>query len=157
MSAFHWRAGALGAALLGLAACAAPPSPPSTAPPVPPPPPSQALTPASLAPPTLVATGKASWYGVKHKGRSTASGDRFDPGKLTAAHATLPFGSYALVTNLDNGRSVVVVINDRGPHGRGRIIDLSPAAAQAIGLHISGVAPVRVESPPPAGRTPPPS
>ena len=90
-------------------------------------------------------TGKASWYGNKFHGRKTSSGERYDMNMMTAAHKTLPIPSYAKVTNLANGKSVVVRINDRGPYGRGRIIDLSRAAAERLGMLRSGVAPVRVE------------
>jgi rare lipoprotein A len=80
----------------------------------------------------------ASWYGPGFHGRLTASGERFNTGALTAAHKSLPFGARVRVVNLNNGRSVVVRINDRGPFIRGRVIDLSKAAAQAIGM--SGLA-----------------
>jgi rare lipoprotein A len=80
------------------------------------------------------ARGIASWYGLGFHGRRTASGERFDMHALTAAHPSLPFGTRLLVENPANGRSVVVRVNDRGPHVRGRIIDLSHAAARAIGL-----------------------
>src|SRR5687767_1435960 len=76
--------------------------------------------------------GIASYYGSAHQGRKTASGERFDMNKLTAAHRTLPFGQKVRVTNLGNQRSVIVRINDRGPFVRGRIIDLSQAAAQEL-------------------------
>lgn len=79
--------------------------------------------------------GKASWYGGRFHGRRTASGERFNKHALTAAHKTLPLGSKVIVTNLKNNSSVVVEINDRGPFVRGRIIDLSQAAAQAIGMY----------------------
>jgi rare lipoprotein A len=79
----------------------------------------------------------ASWYGAE-SGNRTASGERFVPGRMTAAHRTLPFGTLVRVTY--RGRSVVVRINDRGPFVRGRVIDLSPAAASAIG--VGGLAPV---------------
>lgn len=81
--------------------------------------------------------GAASWYGPGFHGRKTASGERFNTHALTAAHRSLPFGSRVKVTNSKTGRSVVVRINDRGPFVHGRIIDLSKASAQAIG--ISGV------------------
>jgi rare lipoprotein A len=74
------------------------------------------------------------------KGGKTANGEAFSPEKLTAAHRTLPFGTMVRVTNLSNGRTVVVRINDRGPFNKGRVIDLTPAAAQQ--LHFSGLAPV---------------
>jgi rare lipoprotein A len=89
--------------------------------------------------------GKASWYGGRFQGRLTASGERFDQDELTAAHRTLPFHSRVRVTNLENGRSVEVRINDRGPYGPGRIIDLSRAAARVIGMIERGVVPVTVE------------
>jgi peptidoglycan lytic transglycosylase len=96
--------------------------------------------------------GKASWYGPEHQGKKTASGQRFDQQQLTAAHRTLPLGTRAKVTNLETGQAVHVTINDRGPHARGRIIDLSQAAAQKIGLKKDGTARVRVEaSPSPQG------
>ena len=79
------------------------------------------------------------------QGQMTASGARFNPGALTAAHRSLPFGTRVRVTNRSNGRSVVVVINDRGPFVGGRIIDLSRAAAQAISMTGAGVAPVSLE------------
>lgn len=88
--------------------------------------------------------GKASWYGPGLHGRKTASGERFNQNRLTAAHPRLPLGSRARVTNLKNGKTVEVTINDRGPHRRGRIIDLSRAAARQ--LSIAGVANVRVEA-----------
>jgi rare lipoprotein A len=81
--------------------------------------------------------GAASWYGPGFQGRKTANGERFNTHAMTAAHRSLPFGSRVKVTNQKTGRSVVVRINDRGPFAHGRIIDLSKASAQAIG--ISGV------------------
>ena len=89
-------------------------------------------------------SGEASWYGRDHQGRSTASGEPFDMHKLTAAHPTLPFGTYLLVTNLRNGRSVRVRVNDRGPGVPGRIIDLSYAAAETLDYLAAGLAPVRI-------------
>ena len=83
--------------------------------------------------------GLASFYWQPQR---VASGGRFNPNALTAAHKTLPFGTRVEVTNNRNGRSVVVTINDRGPYVRGRVIDLSKAAAQKIGMTNSGVAPV---------------
>ena len=79
-------------------------------------------------------TGTASWYGEPHHGRPTASGETFDKARLTAAHRTFPFGTRVAVTNLDNGRAVEVRVNDRGPFVRGRVIDVSPAAARALGF-----------------------
>jgi len=90
-------------------------------------------------------TGYASWYGGKFQGRKTASGEIFDTNLLTAAHKTLPFGTVVKVTNLGNGLSVTVRINDRGPFVEGRIIDLSRAAAEKLGMMGSGVAYVKVE------------
>jgi rare lipoprotein A len=89
--------------------------------------------------------GIASWYGPGFHGKKTASGEIYDQTKFTAAHKTLPLGSKARVTNLDNGNAVEVEINDRGPFVNGRIIDLSRAAAGALGLVENGTAPVRVE------------
>jgi rare lipoprotein A len=89
--------------------------------------------------------GTASYYGAKFQGRRTASGERFNQEALTAAHKTLPFGTRVRVTNLRNGESVEVKINDRGPYIRGRIIDLSKGAAREIGMLRSGTAKVRVK------------
>ncbi|MGB3639047.1 MAG: septal ring lytic transglycosylase RlpA family protein [Rivularia sp. (in: cyanobacteria)] len=89
--------------------------------------------------------GIASFYGAYFAGRKTASGERFNPSRMTAAHRTLPFGTRVRVTNMRNGRSVVVRINDRGPFIRGRVIDLSKGAAGVIGMIGRGIAPVRVE------------
>lgn len=87
---------------------------------------------------TAFATGMASFYGRKFDGRRTASGETFDMGELTAAHRTLPFGSKVRVTNADNGQSVIVRINDRGPFHGGRLIDVSRAAAQRLGIIARG-------------------
>lgn len=95
--------------------------------------------------PTMMETGLASWYGPKFHGKLTASGEVFNQEKFTAAHPTLPWGSRVKVTNLDNGKSVEVRINDRGPFGRGRIIDVSRAAARALGMVGRGVTTVRLE------------
>jgi len=89
--------------------------------------------------------GVASWYGPGFGGKKTARGDIFDSKKLTAAHKTLPLGSKARVTNLSNSKSVEVEINDRGPYIEGRIIDLSEAAAQALGMIDHGTAKVEIE------------
>jgi rare lipoprotein A len=86
--------------------------------------------------------GKASWYSLP--GNKTANGERMNPGAMTAAHRSLPFGTRVRVDNLRNGRSVVVRINDRGPFTGGRIIDLSKGAASQIGMIGSGTASVRV-------------
>jgi len=92
-----------------------------------------------------VKTGQASWYGPGFYGGRTANGERLQPGTLTAAHPHLPFGTRVRVTNLWNGRSAVVRINDRGPYHGGRVIDLAHGAADAIGLISSGVANVKLE------------
>lgn len=89
-------------------------------------------------------TGYASWYAGKYHGRQTASGEIFDTNKFTAAHKTLPFDTVVKVTNLENGKSTVVRINDRGPFIEGRIIDLSLAAAKDIDIVNSGVAKVKI-------------
>ena len=130
----------------------APAAPPATG--------AKPATPATPAPPRAsVQTGKASWYGDAHHGKKTASGEAYDMAELTAAHRSLPLGTRVRVVNLENGRSVVVRINDRGPFARGRIIDLSRAAARELGHLGSGVFTVRIEvledaadeSPPAAG------
>lgn len=90
--------------------------------------------------------GRASWYGGSHHGHATASGERFDRTELTAAHPTLPMNSLVRVTNLANGRSIVVRINDRFPRTRGRVIDLSQRAAEILGMKGRGVATVKVEA-----------
>jgi rare lipoprotein A len=95
-------------------------------------------------PPGTVQEGLASWYGIEEAGRATASGEIMDPERLTAAHRSLPFGSLVRVVALENGKSVEVIVNDRGPHVDGRIIDLSFAAAKAIDLVGPGVARVRI-------------
>jgi rare lipoprotein A len=94
--------------------------------------------------PRAIQTGKASWYGDAHHGRKTASGETFDMNALTAAHRTLPLGTRVLVTNLANGRSIEVRINDRGPMVPDRIIDLSLGAARALGGVGAGVFRVRI-------------
>jgi rare lipoprotein A len=90
-------------------------------------------------------TGMATWYGNQFHGRRTASGERFDMHALTAAHRTLPLGACVRVTALGSARSVIVRINDRGPFVRGRVIDLSYAAAQALGVVSAGSAQVKLE------------
>ena len=89
--------------------------------------------------------GKASWYGPGFHGRLTANGERYNQYALTAAHRSLPFGTRVRVTNVNNGRSVIVRINDRGPFIRGRVIDLSTAAASNIGMIHHGVVQVRLQ------------
>lgn len=92
-----------------------------------------------------VSKGQASWYGPGFYGNRTASGERLRPGTLTAAHRTLPFGTRVRVTNLWNGRSAVVRINDRGPFHGSRVIDLAQGAASRLGVASSGTAQVRLE------------
>lgn len=113
--------------LLAIGACAAPGPPPAA------------------ERPTYVEEGTASWYGPGHQGRRTADGERFDMHALTAAHRSLAFGTVLRVTDLDNGRTVKVRVNDRGPFVRGRILDLSAAAAEALGMRGAGVMRVRIE------------
>ncbi|SBO43511.1 septal ring lytic transglycosylase RlpA family protein [Cyanobium sp. NIES-981] len=108
-----------------------------------------------IAPPVRIASnapavvkvirGDASWYGPGFYGRRTANGERFQRGTLTAAHRTLPFGTRVRVTNLHNGRTTVVRINDRGPFHGNRVIDLAHGAASEVGLTASGLAPVKLE------------
>lgn len=95
--------------------------------------------------PGAVEEGGASYYAHKFHGRTTASGEIYDENKMTAAHKTLPFGTTVRVTNLANGKKVVVRINDRGPFVEGRIIDLSYRAAGELGMHAAGVVDARVE------------
>jgi rare lipoprotein A len=99
---------------------------------------------AEIAQETEIGGGMASYYGNELAGNRTANGERFDPGQLTAAHRSLPFGTMVRVTNTSNGDSVVVRINDRGPFSRGRVIDVSQAAAREIGMHRSGTARVKL-------------
>ena len=131
---------------LSLAACATAPVPPRV--------PTDAATAAPAPVPSRVPieavvgateSGDATWYGREHQGRLTKSGEPFDMHKLTAAHPTLPIGTHLLVTNLKNGRSVQVRVNDRGPGAPGRIIDLSYAAAETLGYVQAGLIPVRVQ------------
>jgi rare lipoprotein A len=95
--------------------------------------------------PAGVQEGKASWYGGSHHGGPTASGERFNKNAMTAAHRTFKMNTRVRVTNKRNGRTVEVRINDRGPYGRGRIIDLSEAAARKLDMIDAGVVPVRIE------------
>jgi len=122
----------------GLAGCATQPAPS--------PPPVTATPPPSAAEPLFTQTGLASFYGHAHDGKIAASGQSFDSGGLTAAHRTLAFGTLVKVTNLDNGQSVTVKITDRGPFVRGRIIDVSLAAARALGMREKGVTRVKLEA-----------
>ncbi len=102
-------------------------------------------------------TGIGSWYGEQFHGRATANGEIFDMNEVTAAHTTLPMPSMARVTNLDNGRSIVVRVNDRGPYVNGRVIDLSRRSAQLLGYDRQGTAKVRVQylGPAPLAGAPP--
>jgi rare lipoprotein A len=93
----------------------------------------------------LTQSGQASWYGRQHHGKRTASGETYDMNKLTAAHRTLPLGTWVLVTNRDNGRTVEVRINDRGPFRRHRVLDLSYAAARRLGAIGEGVIPITLK------------
>lgn len=100
----------------------------------------------SSTPPTgHTESGQASFYGDEFHGRKTANGERFDQAKLTAAHKRLPFGSMVRVINTQNGKSVLVRVNDRGPFVSGRIIDLSSSAFRSIASLSAGVVPVRIE------------
>lgn len=94
----------------------------------------------------MVSVGKASYYGNRFHGKTTADGGKFDKMDFTAAHRTLPFGTIVQVTNLRNGKQVVVKINDRGPYSKSRIIDLSTAAAKKLGIVNSGIGRVRIEA-----------
>ena len=97
----------------------------------------------SVTPVVASQVGVASYYGSKFDGKRTASGQIFRSNKLTAAHRTHRFGTRLKVTNLKNGKSVIVIVNDRGPFVKGRIIDLSKAAARKIGIH--GLGKVKIE------------
>ena len=90
-------------------------------------------------------TGVASYYAHKYHGRATASGERFDMNAMTAAHRTLPFGTRVRVTNRNNGKSVLVRINDRGPFAKGRVIDLSLGAAKKLAMVDAGLAKVELQ------------
>lgn len=90
-------------------------------------------------------TGVASWYGKPFHGRATANGEVYNQNSLTAAHPTLPLPSVVRVTNLENGRSVILRVNDRGPFAKGRIIDVSSQAAKVLGFYEQGTARVKVE------------
>jgi rare lipoprotein A (peptidoglycan hydrolase) len=116
-------------------------------PPVEAPPAEVAPLPAAPAEPEarLHEQGEASYYGEELAGRPTASGETFDPNKLTAAHRTLPLGTRLRVTNTRNGESVVVRVNDRGPFAKHRVLDLSKGAARQIGMLRSGTARVEIE------------
>lgn len=96
--------------------------------------------------PTFEQVGKASWYGPGFHGKETANGEIFNQNKLTAAHRTLPLGTEVEVTNLKNGKSVEVTVNDRGPYVGKRVIDLSRAAATELGMKEKGLATVKIEA-----------
>lgn len=100
---------------------------------------------ASRGPSGFSQSGQASFYGARHHGNQTASGERFNQRAMTAAHRSLPFGTRVRVTNLDNGKRVTVRINDRGPFVRGRIIDLSQGAFGRIADTRQGIVPVKIE------------
>jgi peptidoglycan lytic transglycosylase len=104
--------------------------------------------------PVIEQTGEASSYGQEFQGKTTANGEKFDKGDLTAAHPTLPMGTKAKVTNLKNGKSVDVRINDRGPYVKGRDIDVSQGAAKKLDITKSGIAPVKIEAKLPSSETP---
>jgi rare lipoprotein A len=103
-------------------------------------------TPQPAEHPFFTETGEGSLYSNRLVGRKTAAGGRFAQDGLTAAHQSLPFGTVLKVTNMDNGLSVKVAIDDRGPYAKGRIIDLSSAAAQALGMQEEGIANVKLEA-----------
>jgi rare lipoprotein A len=124
------------------------PSPESPPPLTPSNPPPAMRAPASAAPAAVgefTEQGVASWYGVPFNGRRTSDGEIYDMFQSTAAHRTLPFGALVRVTNLNNGKQTIVRVNDRGPFVANRIIDLSYAAAVAIGMIGTGTAPVRLD------------
>ena len=108
-------------------------------------PPVRTVAQVSFGPIQFKISGMASWYGPGFHGNRSASGERYNQNAMTAAHRNLPFGTKVQVTNLNNGRSVIVRINDRGPYVRGRVIDLSAAAARVLGVMQTGVAPVRLD------------
>ncbi|GGY75074.1 hypothetical protein GCM10011613_20710 [Cellvibrio zantedeschiae] len=107
--------------------------------------PTQSPTPNNVERAAYVETGKASFYAEEHQSKKTASGEIYDYQLNTAAHKTLPFGSQVRVTNVDNGKSVVVKINDRGPFIKNRILDLSKAAFKSIADTSSGVIEIKIE------------
>lgn len=96
--------------------------------------------------PAFEQVGKASWYGPGFHGKETANGEIFNQNKLTAAHRTLPLGTEVEVTNLKNGKSIGVTVNDRGPYVGNRVIDLSRAAAKELGMKEKGLATVKIEA-----------
>jgi len=132
----------LSAGLAMLAGCYN--APEELPPPPPPAPVPAAVQPVSLPPPPKPKREKASWYGPRFNGHITSTGERYNENAMTAASKTLPIGSHVKVTNPENGKSVEVRINDRGPHVRGRTMDLSKRAAQKLGITKKGVAKVEV-------------
>ena len=104
------------------------------------------VKPGDNSPPIVEQVGEAPFYGPGFHGKKTATGEKFDQNKNTAAHPTLPLGTEATVTNLETGASVDVKINDRGPYVKGRDIDLSKSAAKELGMTKDGVAPVKIEA-----------
>jgi rare lipoprotein A len=126
--------------LFFLAGCAVRPTSDKTKPPA-----ASAPKPGSPSGKMRTETGVASYYHDKFTGRATANGEKYQPQQLTAAHRTLPFGTQVKVTNLSNGKTVTVRINDRGPHTKGRILDLSKKAAQNLDMMRSGTAKVKLE------------
>ena len=134
----------IGGALVGASGCARTAARPATVQPVP------AVIQRPPAETTPAQVGMASYYASRFHGRRTANGERYDEGKLTAAHRTLPFGTVLRVIRIDpagnaQGRSVVVRVNDRGPYSRGRVVDLSLAAARKLDMLRAGVVRVRLE------------
>jgi rare lipoprotein A len=141
MTAFSSLRRALAVAgLLALAACAEQMPQPAIS----------ALPPPAIEPtpeqPFFSQEGTASWYGGAHHGRKTANGERFNMNGMTAAHKSLKMGTVLRVTNLENGRTTTVRVNDRGPYVNGRIIDLSAAAARDLGMKQDGIARVKLEA-----------
>jgi rare lipoprotein A len=108
----------------------------------------QATGSAASTKPSYKEVGEASWYGPGFQGNETANGETFDQNKMTAAHPSLPLGTKADVTNLENGKKVEVKINDRGPYAEDRAIDLSRAAAKKLDMEEDGTAKVKIEAKP---------
>jgi rare lipoprotein A len=126
-----------------LAACAEQALPPPEVSALPPPPPIVRPLPEQ---PFFSQVGTASWYGGAHHGRKTASGERFNANAMTAAHRALKMGTVLRITNLENGRTTTVRVNDRGPYVNSRVIDVSAAAARELGMQQNGLARVRIEA-----------
>ena len=124
---------------------AAPPPPPPTTTTSPSPPPTSAPTSSTKEDDTTVQVGEASWYGARFHGQETSTGEKYNQNNLTAAHPTLPEGSKVKVTNMENGKSVKVRVNDRGPYVDDRIIDVSRKAAKTLDMVEEGTAEVKVE------------